>query len=63
METDSERVPRFKIRFLNRVMMNVTENEIIRTEAVKMNDPKICEIGKSLGLSPEECFECEVAAR
>jgi len=32
---------------------------INRTEAVKMNDPKILNIGESLGLNPEDCFECE----
>jgi len=48
-------------KFAIRVNINPTtlSRIINRTEAVKINDPKILHIGESLGLAPEDCFKCE----
>ena len=51
--------PLYKYAIRKNINPTTLSRIINRTEAVKINDPKILNIGESLGLKPEDCFEYE----
>ncbi len=53
-------LPAYKVAWLAGINPTVLSKLINGIERIKPNDPRIINVGKVLGIPPEECFQKEI---